>query len=327
MGVVVVSVYAAALSAALEPEDRGQVLQLIRQYKQVADDAAARDKVIHEIVLYGPEARALLRKQLERELSPLLRRYEQMFERAAQAAVRARRRQVDQDRVRDLRRQFLDVRSAGDLTKTLIVEKADPALKELAELLAVSRDEVLGKDDTLGKLRDQLEGAAAGWRSLTSDSTDDLLTPIEQPIIAELGAMTSYDRRALGRNAQLADQLGEQEALGIAELNRMRMLLGLKAMVIDLKLCEASRGHSRDMAERGFFSHDSPVPGKKTPWDRARAAGTSAAGECIAAGTQLGVKAIEMWWHSPGHFKIIMSDHPRVGLGRAEAQWTLLVGR
>jgi len=57
-------------------------------------------------------------------------------------------------------------------------------------------------------------------------------------------------------------------------------------------------------------------------------AGTSAAGECIAAGTQLGVKAIEMWWHSPGHLKNLMGkNHGRVGVGQEQKHYTQMFGK
>jgi uncharacterized protein YkwD len=80
------------------------------------------------------------------------------------------------------------------------------------------------------------------------------------------------------------------------------------------------------MEKMGFFSHESPVAGKKTPWDRAKLFNTSASGENIAAGVIEGAAANRMWWHSPGHHKNMLGDHKRVGVGRSGRLWTELFG-
>jgi len=70
----------------------------------------------------------------------------------------------------------------------------------------------------------------------------------------------------------------------------------------------------------------SPVPGKKTPWARAKRFGTSAHAENIAAGANTGADTIRLWWYSPGHHKNMMGGHARVGLGRHKKTWTQLFG-
>jgi len=91
---------------------------------------------------------------------------------------------------------------------------------------------------------------------------------------------------------------------------------------------KAARGHCKDMVEKGFFSHTSPVPGKATPRDRARRAGTTANGENIAYGTTEPQRANQMWFHSPGHFKNMFGPRfRRVGLGYHERRWTQMFGR
>jgi len=70
-----------------------------------------------------------------------------------------------------------------------------------------------------------------------------------------------------------------------------------------------------------------PWPSLNQPCQRAKRYGASARGECIAAGTNLGAKAIRMWLHSPGHMRIILSRATySVGLGRRAKTWTLLAG-
>ncbi len=139
--------------------------------------------------------------------------------------------------------------------------------------------------------------------------------------------MSPQTRAVLAFNAQVAGRLDPEEARCVLDLNLTRNLLGLGPVQIDPALTTAARGHSADMERLNFFSHDSPVPGKTTPWDRARLAGTSASGENIAMGTIDGAVANEMWWHSPGHHRNMLGDHTRVGVGRSGKHWTELFGK
>lgn len=81
-------------------------------------------------------------------------------------------------------------------------------------------------------------------------------------------------------------------------------------------MCDAGRGHSKDMKEKAFFAHESPVAGKETPWKRAALAGTKANAENIYMGSTRGVDAIQAWWYSPGHHANMMADHRKAGLPR-----------
>ncbi len=113
-------------------------------------------------------------------------------------------------------------------------------------------------------------------------------------------------------NARLAEKLDPEEARAILALNLARNLLGLPALAIDLRLCEAAREHSQDMERLKFFSHESPVPGKKSFGDRAKLAGTTASAENIYAGAKSGKSAHAGWFHSPGHHKNQMGNSSRV---------------
>lgn len=107
----------------------------------------------------------------------------------------------------------------------------------------------------------------------------------------------------------------------------VRMLCGLSPLVIDSKLCVAATSHSADMEAHDFFAHESPLPGKKEPWDRARLAGPTAAAENIFMGSTPGPDAVRAWFLSPGHHKNLLGDgHRRQGLGRSGAYWTQLFG-
>jgi len=139
--------------------------------------------------------------------------------------------------------------------------------------------------------------------------------------------MDAATRAVLAANLQLASKIDPEEARCVLDLNLTRNLLGLAPVLIDLALTAVARDHSADMERLNFFSHDSPVPGKTTPWDRAKRVGTTASAENIAAGTLDGAVANLMWWHSPGHHKNMLGQHARVGLGRSGKYWTELFGR
>ena len=55
------------------------------------------------------------------------------------------------------------------------------------------------------------------------------------------------------------------EAEFIQRINAERVKRGLNALTLDPLLMETARNHSRDMAERDYFSHHSPAPAAKTP--------------------------------------------------------------
>lgn len=104
-------------------------------------------------------------------------------------------------------------------------------------------------------------------------------------------------------------------------------------LVMDPALQCAARLHSRDMAERAFFSHDNPS--NEDPWERIDAAGFKgfAGGENIAAGRGSGQDTVDQWMESPGHCSNIMNpDFTLIGVGyypggEYQHLWTQTFGR
>lgn len=85
----------------------------------------------------------------------------------------------------------------------------------------------------------------------------------------------------------------------------------------------AAARHSKDMADRKYFSHNSP--GGATPSQRIAAAGYDYNwwGENIASGPQTEAEVVNGWLSSPGHCKNLMSPHFReMGVGRTADLWT-----
>lgn len=98
-------------------------------------------------------------------------------------------------------------------------------------------------------------------------------------------------------------------------VNKEREKNGLPDLVWDMKLTEVGRAHSKDMFERGYFSHYTPEG--LSPFDRMTAAGISFtyAGEnlALAPSTDLAMQGL---MNSPGHRANILSPNfHKIGIG------------
>jgi len=114
-------------------------------------------------------------------------------------------------------------------------------------------------------------------------------------------------------------------------LNHARIIMGLHAMLLEENLSKAAWGHSSDMRTGGFFSHTSPVPGKKSPADRARLAkfAGSWTGENIFMGSPSYSAAYNGWFGSDGHRFIMFTKGGSnvIGVGVDGGHWTMMTGR
>ena len=140
------------------------------------------------------------------------------------------------------------------------------------------------------------------------------------------------DARVLEENALLAKKLQASNALDGQEVacmlitNRYRIMMGLNPLRLDPRLVQASRGHSLDMATRGYFAHVDPDG--KGPGDRACAVGfQSGVGENIAMGIATGEGAFLGWQHSSGHHRnMLRAGYAEIGVGRSDLHWTMMLG-
>lgn len=321
-------------------------------------DAAARSELAAAIAARGPDAALPLLRAVTEEQAGRRRTFERTVAahlRAAgrSAALAARRLRGPQPEIDGLQQQARAITRSDDLDRERIRAELDPILAELQRRTVPSFEQVLALDPELADAHAAVRRAAADlgdWFALylrcmhAADATGagrthldrtgqvgdppDPALVLDRPLatLVLVAASTGRDSRLLQRNAALADQLDPEEFDGLLQLNRIRLALGRPVLAIDLRLCAAARGHSEDMRALGFFSHESPVPGRRTFGDRAAAAGTSASAENIAAGHERGASAIRAWWYSPGHHRNMLGDHGRVGLGRAGGLWTQLFG-
>lgn len=102
----------------------------------------------------------------------------------------------------------------------------------------------------------------------------------------------------------------------LTRVNAERSATGLAPLTWCPSLARSAYNHSRDMAERQYFEHDSPEGDEVS--DRAQAEGYdySFVGENIAVGQESVVEVMDDWMNSPGHrANLLMSSYEHFGLG------------
>jgi uncharacterized protein YkwD len=329
-------------SLRLNYSQRQEIQKLVGMYRLAKADKEKKKEAVQLAIQHGPAATAAMLEAICRELQPQIERYRNTFFKQAQTMATKQVGKADVQEILTLRQKVLSLSQRPDFSKELIEREADPAMKRLEEIFVLDRQKVLDAFPHLQKERERLgelgqlweqcavalwETAPAGVEKPAQKPTFEQYLEGEEALAAGLAApMDPQNRQILALNARLASQLDPEEARTVLALNLTRNLLGLPALVIDLKLCEAARDHCQDMQKLGFFSHESPVPGKKTPWDRAKRFGTTASAENIAAGYQDG-RAVNLgWFHSPGHHRNMLGNHRRVGVGRAGGYFTEMFG-
>lgn len=101
-------------------------------------------------------------------------------------------------------------------------------------------------------------------------------------------------------------------------VNVQRANAGLHQLKLNWQLCRVARYKSADMANKGYFSHQSPTYG--SPFQMMESFGLrfSAAGENIAYGQRTPAEVMNAWMNSPGHRSNIMNGtYSEIGVGLA----------
>jgi uncharacterized protein YkwD len=241
--------------------------------------------------------------------------------------------------VRTHRAEFMRVYALPeDRMKPLLSEVSMPAINELRKLLIPEPEHIISAGgDPLLKQR-KLAAALADFRDATlnamlSSTPSDSRSGLQAAEKEAAESIAGFERNGLrvleqNRKIAAANKVPEEEARGIEECNILRMLVGLHPLALDPRLCDAARDHSKDMAEHGFFAHESPLPGKTSPGDRAKNFRTTCSGENIFMGSPSANAANMGWFYSPGHHKNMFSaGHQRIGLGNHGRHWTQKFGR
>lgn len=326
------------INAALDASQRATASALFSDYRKAMEigDHEAADTAMTKLMEDLPEeASEVAWKQISAETATLVRAYRKQAETllaAKQPKDLLANPEVAKDR--KLLMEILGVADEGAQKKRL-AEEGWPALERLEKNLLPDPKEILAADPALAKTRaDLLFRLDLADRLIKTaylrpdTSLREQVEGLERPGAGLIAIASRDDRRVLADNETIAakEEIPAAEAEGIRDANRIRVLAGLPALALDPKLCLAARNHSTDMVNQNFFAHESPVPGRKTPWDRAAQAGTTASAENIAAGQSTGPDANRAWFLSPGHFRNLFGSHRRIGLGKHEAHWTQLFG-
>jgi len=142
-------------------------------------------------------------------------------------------------------------------------------------------------------------------------------------VIAVGGRVYLITERPLSQ--EQAAGIGPEEEKILELVNDKRSKAGLAPLKFSGRLIVAARGHSYDMAMRGYFSHQSADG--VSPAQRIRGSGIeySEMGENIyeedaPVRPHLASRAVQGWMNSPGHRKNILSprfDQTGIGIARA----------
>ncbi len=317
--------------------DQQEAVRLFKIYRG-STDWAAREQAADALTKLDVPAMLALMPLLEQDWQTALTSYRTALQRAATDVGRRKATNPGfNNEVRTLQGTLARLRSGKGLpTKEQLHGEGLTALNRLRELHNIAMSDLVKAQPTLGPLGDaaraftRMRTALKLKTRLKNDTsfTEEDLAREETAAPARAFQTNPAFARVLEANAALAarKEVPADEAEGVRDLNEMRMLLGLPPCLLDPKLANAAREHSKDMATKNFFAHESPVPGKKTPWDRAKLAGTSASAENIAMGMKSPTEANMGWFFSPGHHVNMFGNHLRVGLGQHGVHWTQLFG-
>ena len=310
------------LIAAMDPAAEGQRLDLARELAAGGDPPRSAIRALEKVrrdaartvgAVLSERAAAGIAQRLVQTLAP---RREQVLKlimdegRYPDSKSKPAKGQDEVDRlVGELRAAWTDplALAASELPEVAQrLTEAGPAFDRLREL-----------DALLAVLDPETEPAAPAGDDLRAALNTLVRRALETP-----------EWRAIREANAAAAYLAPEEQDHLVVLNDYRIMLGLAPLESDVRLWRAARGHSRDMAERGFFSHDSPLPGKKEPYDRAKLEGYQrASGENIHRGRTTGAEAFDSWYHSPGHHRNMVREKQRqIGVGHYQSNWTQLFG-
>jgi uncharacterized protein YkwD len=116
------------------------------------------------------------------------------------------------------------------------------------------------------------------------------------------------------------------EAEVVSIVNTERAKAGCAAVTADDRLTAAARGHSADMAARGYFSHTTPEGVEFSTRITSAGYRWSGAGENIAKGQRTPADVMTSWMNSAGHkANILNCGFKNIGVGvAADAQGSLV---
>ena len=148
----------------------------------------------------------------------------------------------------------------------------------------------------------------------------DLIHPKDEVQLPDGSTGTSTDQSGTGdsdakQTEETSAELTRAEAV-LKLVNAERKKAGLQPLTLSEKLTNIAYTKAKDMAEKNYFSHQSPTYG--SPFDMLKQFGVSfsAAGENIAAGQRSAEEVMDSWMNSSGHkANILNKNYTQLGVG------------
>lgn len=147
-----------------------------------------------------------------------------------------------------------------------------------------------------------------------------LIHPNDEVELPDGSTGTSTNQSGTGdSDAQKTDErqaeMTQAEAV-LKLVNQERSKAGLQPLTLTKKLTDIAYTKAKDMADKGYFSHQSPTYG--SPFDMLKQFGVSFsyAGENIAAGQKTAEEVMNSWMNSSGHkANILNKNYTQIGVG------------
>lgn len=151
---------------------------------------------------------------------------------------------------------------------------------------------------------------------------------LELPDVAYCEPAQSWPENRVELERQVLELVNEFRAEG-ADCGSEGSFASAEPLVLEPALTCAARVHSMDMAERGYFSHNTPEG--VSPWDRMEQATymvNGPRGENIATGSNSADGVMSLWMSSDGHCSNIMNPaFTEIGIGYYDGNlWTQTFG-
>lgn len=151
-----------------------------------------------------------------------------------------------------------------------------------------------------GMLWPLLAGCGGGSSTSSTSSIAAPNAPASAPQSADVGCSEAdFREHALAA-------INQRRAAG-AQCGSNGSFPGAAALGWSDALAQAAFGHSKDMAERNYFAHESPEDGSLSMRVDATGYAWSSIGENIAKGPASAGAVVDLWMASPGHCKNIMT--------------------
>lgn len=159
-----------------------------------------------------------------------------------------------------------------------------------------------------------------------------LITLCAAAVLLAVNIPTASAAYAANGAAIYSSQAGTQYSASVEQtvislVNEIRAEHGLPSLAHNAQLTAAARRKCLDMANRDYFSHNSPTYG--SPFQMMRSFGITyrSAGENIARGYSTAHAVVQAWMLSPGHRANILSKtYTQIGVGYTSEghHWTQL---